>query len=200
MARRRGKGHLGDFFQNGVIATLHDLAGRPGTDLDAELSAWSESGRRMALILPCLYSELDGPALSAIVDEISEIPYLHEVIIGLDRADEHSSPTRRSSSPACPSAHRLLWNDGPRLPLVDADLARNDQLAPSESGKGRNVWYCMGYFLGSDAGRGWSLCTTATSSPTSAGSSPGCSTRSMHPTFDYSFCEGLLLPRRRRAT
>ena len=42
----------------------------------------------MELILPCLYSELQGSALPKIVDEISKAKYLNHVIIGLDRADK----------------------------------------------------------------------------------------------------------------
>ena len=42
----------------------------------------------------------------------------------------------------------MLWNDGPRLKALDAKLQALD-LAPKELGKGRNVWYCMGYTLAS---------------------------------------------------
>lgn len=40
----------------------------------------------------------------------------------------------------------MLWNDGPRLKAIDARLQRL-ALAPSESGKGRNVWFSLGYTL-----------------------------------------------------
>jgi glucosyl-3-phosphoglycerate synthase len=40
----------------------------------------------------------------------------------------------------------VLWQDGPRLQALDASLA-DAGLAPKELGKGRNVWYCMGYVL-----------------------------------------------------
>ena len=42
-----------------------------------------------------------------------------------------------------------LWNDGPRLRQLDAELSEKG-LAPSEEGKGRNVWYCLGYMLASN--------------------------------------------------
>jgi glucosyl-3-phosphoglycerate synthase len=44
--------------------------------------------------------------------------------------------------------HRVLWNDGPRLTALDAELQALG-VAPKEHGKGRNVWYCMGYTLAS---------------------------------------------------
>jgi glucosyl-3-phosphoglycerate synthase len=38
----------------------------------------------------------------------------------------------------------VLWNDGPRLRALDQRL--NDRgLSPKEAGKGRNVWFCLGY-------------------------------------------------------
>ena len=44
--------------------------------------------RPMALVLPSLYSELEGPALSHIISEIAEVPYLDQIVVGLDRANE----------------------------------------------------------------------------------------------------------------
>ncbi|HAI28612.1 MAG TPA: glycosyl transferase, partial [Thalassospira sp.] len=43
---------------------------------------------------------------------------------------------------------RILWNDGPRLRSVHDRLDENN-LARYEPGKGRNVWYCLGYTLAS---------------------------------------------------
>ena len=47
-----------------------------------------------------------------------------------------------------PQYRRILWNDGPRLKAIDAELSKQN-LAPTEPGKGRNVWYCFGYVLAS---------------------------------------------------
>jgi len=48
-----------------------------------------------------------------------------------------------------PQNHRILWNDGPRLKALDVEL-QTLGLAPKEMGKGRNVWYCMGFILASN--------------------------------------------------
>jgi glucosyl-3-phosphoglycerate synthase len=77
---------MADFYQNGVVTTLHNLASRSTEALEAELLRFSQK-RPMALILPSLFSELEGPALSHIVDELVDVPYLSEIVIGLDRAD-----------------------------------------------------------------------------------------------------------------
>ena len=178
---------MADFFQNGSIATLHNLTRRSVTDLETELSEWA-SERPMSLVLPSLYSELDGPALGPILDQIAEIPYLSEVIIGLDRASEAEFHHARDFFSRLPQHHRILWNDGPRLKAIDAELQERG-LAPDQAGKGRNVWYCLGYFLASGRANIVALhdCDILTYNreivarlvyPLA------------HPTFGYSFCKG----------
>jgi glucosyl-3-phosphoglycerate synthase len=138
---------MGDFYQNGVITTLHNLSRRPLQEIENELVQFS-SQRPMCLILPSLFSELEGEALPRIIDHLVDVPYLNEVVIGLDRADEQQYRHAIKFFSRLPQRHRILWNDGPRLKEVDA-LLQEKGLAPQELGKGRNVWYCLGYVLSS---------------------------------------------------
>ena len=73
---------MADFYQNGIITTLHNIADRPIEDLEKELLTFSMQ-RPMGLILPSLFSELEGPALQNIVSELREVPYLSQITIGL---------------------------------------------------------------------------------------------------------------------
>lgn len=77
---------MGDYYQNGIIACFHNLSRRPVEDLEEELVRFSAK-RPMALVLPSLFSELEGEALPRIVDELAKVPYLDEIVIGLDDAD-----------------------------------------------------------------------------------------------------------------
>lgn len=138
---------MADFLQSQAIATLHQLSDRSTESFEEELTELSER-RKIALVIPCLFSELAGDALDHIVDEIAQIPYLSEVIIGIDRADEDEFREAQAFFARLPQRTRLLWNDGPRLLAIDDQLAEK-VLAPSVAGKGRNVWYCLGYFLAS---------------------------------------------------
>ena len=138
---------MADFYQNGVITTLHNLNQRPLEAMEAELIEFSKL-RPMALILPSLFSELEGKALPNIINHLQDVPYLNEIVIGLDRANEAQYKHALKFFGALPQHHRILWNDGPRLQALDAELAELG-LAPKELGKGRNVWYCMGYILAS---------------------------------------------------
>lgn len=136
-----------DFYQKGEISTLHNLINRPVEDFESELIEFSKT-RPMALVLPSLFSELEGPALEHIVDELAKVPYLSEIVIGLDRADKDQFEYAKSYFSKLPQRHRILWNDGPRLLALDEEL-KDKGLSPREPGKGRNVWFCFGYTLSS---------------------------------------------------
>ena len=88
---------MNDFSQNGIVANLHDFSFKRTKHIEDELLNFSKYNK-MELILPCLYSELEGSALPKILDEISKAKYLNHVIIGLDRADNcllYTSPSPR---------------------------------------------------------------------------------------------------------
>ena len=109
---------MGDFYQNGIITTLHNLSKRPIDVLENELLEFSRQ-RPLGLILPSLYSELQGVALPAILEELVNVPYLSEIVIGLDRADQQQYREALGFFGSLPQRHRVLWNDGPRLQALD---------------------------------------------------------------------------------
>lgn len=178
---------MGDFHQHGLITTLHQLNNRPLEKLEADLMQFRKH-RPMALVLPSLYSELQGPALSDILDEIAEVPYLDQIVVGLDRANEAEYRHALEFFGRLPQQPQVLWNDGPRLRKIDALLAEKG-LAPKEPGKGRNVWYMFGYVIASGKAEAVALhdCDITTYS------------RDMlarliypvaNPSFSYKFCKG----------
>ena len=146
---------MSDFSQNGIISTLHDFGTKSTSIIEKELLEFSKQ-RKMELILPCLYSELDGSALPKIVDEISKTKYLDHVIIGLDRANDKQAKSAWKFFKRIKTPFTILWNDGPQLKKLDQELRKKD-LAPSELGKGRNVWYCIGMSIARDSARSVAL-------------------------------------------
>jgi len=141
---------VGDYFQNGPITTLHDFGLRSNDELDADLVRWGKK-RPMSLIIPSLYSELEGPALNHIVEELAQVPFLDQIIIGLDNATADEFHHAREFFSRLPQDTKILWNDGPRMKAID-ELFAEHSIAPDQPGKGRNVWYCIGYFLASGIG------------------------------------------------
>ncbi len=146
---------MSDFSQNGVISTLHDFGTKSTSVIESELLKFSEQ-RKMELILPCLYSELEGTALPKIVEEISKTKYLDHIIIGLDKANETQAKKAWKFFKKLKTSFSILWNDGPKLKKLDQELKKNN-LAPSELGKGRNVWYCIGMCIARDSARSVAL-------------------------------------------
>ena len=145
---------ISDFYQNGIVATLHNFSNRPYEELESELIEFSKF-RPITLILPSLYSELEGAALPNIIKEISKIKFLKNIVIGLDKANKKEFESAKRFFSKLPQKHEILWNDGLGLKKLDAQLAAQN-LAPQEMGKGRNVWYCMGYIL--SLGDGFTIC------------------------------------------
>lgn len=133
---------MSDFFQNGIVTTLHDLDRRGAEALGAAVARAAERSA-VTLVLPCLHAELDGPALEPFVGQLATIPWLRRIVIGLDRADAAGFRAARALFGRLPQPHHVIWNDGPRVTALVDGLA-GEQLAPAACGKGRNVWLCLG--------------------------------------------------------
>ena len=146
---------MGEFSQNGVVANLHDFSTRTTDQIEKDLEKFSKS-RPMELILPCLYSELEGDALPKIVNEISKTKYINHIIIGLDKANKLQAKKAWKFFKKLKVPFSILWNDGPKLKKLDKELKKID-LAPKQMGKGRNVWYCIGMAIARDEARSVAL-------------------------------------------
>ena len=147
---------MGDFHQSGAITTLHRL-GPPSLDrLEAELVAQARS-RPVALVLPCLQSELRGPGLKGIVDTLRGVHYLRQIVISVSGSEARAEyeemrdffegvETLGGEGPV------LLWNTGPRIQELYRRL-REEGLALGSGGKGLSTWLAFGYVLATDVAR-----------------------------------------------
>jgi glucosyl-3-phosphoglycerate synthase len=143
---------MSDFFQTGAIATLHRLGGPNLANLDAELLEFSKESP-IALVLPCHIREVGTAALKHIVRELRLVPYLRQIVVGIDGANGLRQWRKaRHFFEQLPQKPVLLWNDGPRLQSLLRKLETHE-LEAGPSGKGRNVWLCLGYVLASEQAR-----------------------------------------------
>jgi glucosyl-3-phosphoglycerate synthase len=134
-----------DFFQTGVITTLHHL-GKPSLErLEADLGDYAKA-RPVALVLPALYSEFEGPAMPGIIGELAKVKYLKEVVVTLDRATEAEFQRVREFMSPLSAEVRIVHNNGRRITEIYATLARNG-LDVGQSGKGRSAWLAYGYLI-----------------------------------------------------
>lgn len=134
-----------DFYQTGIVTTLHQL-GKPSIErLESELFNFAKS-RPIALVLPALYSEFEGPAMPGIIQELTKVKYLNEIVLALDRATpENFSKVRELMAPI-PAEVKIIHNNGKRIAEIYETLSRNG-LDVGDPGKGRSAWMAYGYVL-----------------------------------------------------
>lgn len=133
------------------MATLHRL-GTPDVErLERELLEFSDE-TPISLVLPCHVKEIGTKALRGILQELKNVRYLKQIVVGIDGADRASWAEAKKEFSQLPQKPVLLWNDGPRMQKLIGQLAGSD-LNPGPSGKGRNLWLCFGYVLASAQSR-----------------------------------------------
>jgi glucosyl-3-phosphoglycerate synthase len=147
---------MSDFHQGGAIATLHRL-GRPNVErLEAELLRHSRT-RPIALVLPCMISELNGPGLKGIVDSLRGVRYLRQIVVSISGTEDRGGyEEMRNAFDGVRTVNGeppiLLWNSGPRVQNL-YEVLRREGLDPGTNGKGQSTWLAFGYVLAADVSR-----------------------------------------------
>lgn len=136
---------MADFYQTGLLATFHRL-GKPNLEgLERELNIYSRY-RPIALVLPCLYSELEGDALPRILEELKPVKYLRQVVVSMSHTDSQQFRKARKFFDQLPQKPRLVWNSGPRIQALYEKLEAGGMRIGAD-GKGRSCWMAYGYIL-----------------------------------------------------
>jgi glucosyl-3-phosphoglycerate synthase len=139
---------MSDFFQPGVITTLHHLKKMNLERIEMELEFYSRYNP-IALVLPSLYSELKEKALKTIVSEIKRVKYINQIIVTLGRAGKEEFEHAKDFFSVLPQETIIVWNDGDRVKSLYDILNKND-ISAGEDGKGRSTWMAFGYVLASE--------------------------------------------------
>lgn len=136
---------MSDFFQNGQIVTLHRLTDRTLEELETELCENAKK-RLLALVLPSLYAELEGPALPSIIQKLNAVQYINEIVITMYRMDSKQFEAAKDFFAVLPQHWRIIWNDGPRMKKLYDHLSQIG-IEIKEQGKGSQTWMAFGYIL-----------------------------------------------------
>jgi glucosyl-3-phosphoglycerate synthase len=137
---------MADFFQNGTITTLQNVANRTLEDIEKELEKFSQR-HNMVLLLPALYSEFETPAMKKILEELKGVKYLYKIILGLDRATKEQFEEVKKIMSTLDVEVDILWNDGPEIQKLYENIENEGFRSLDIKGKGRNVWTMIGYAL-----------------------------------------------------
>ncbi|MBI4378571.1 MAG: glycosyl transferase [Nitrospinae bacterium] len=139
---------MGDFYQIGVVATFHRLGKIDIDKLESYLLRFSRV-RPIALVLPALYTDLEGEAMKTILSVLKDAKYLNEIVVTLGRANETQFKKAKEIMAVLPQEVKIIWNDGQRIQKLYTLLKEND-LDAGEDGKGRSAWMAYGYILAED--------------------------------------------------
>lgn len=138
---------MADFYQTGVIITLHKL-GRPSLEkIETEIFEFSKQ-RPIALVLPALYTEFQAEAIKGIVEELKKVKYVQEIVLTLGRATDEQFKEVKKFMSQIPYEVKVIHNEGKRVKEIYATLERNGLWA-GEDGKGRSTWIAYGYIIAS---------------------------------------------------
>ena len=136
---------MSDFYQNGVVTVLHRL-GQPNTEqLEQELERYAKT-TPIALVLPSLYAELERPALKRIVEILTDVRYINEIVISLDHASALEFRLAKQFFSQLPQRVRVIWNDGARIQAI-LNVLVSHEIDIGHQGKGRGCWTAYGYVL-----------------------------------------------------
>lgn len=147
---------MADFHQTGAISTLHRLGEPDLPRLEQELLRYSNE-RPVALVLPTLFSEIHGPGLRGIVETLSKVRYLRQVVVSLSGPADRSQYEQMRAlfdSVRCLDGlpPTIIWNGGERVNGLFRRL-EEEGLAPGAEGKGRATWMACGFVLASQKAR-----------------------------------------------
>ncbi len=136
---------MADFYQTGVVATLHRLNPNGLDRLEGELAGFSRS-TPIGLVLPALYSEFETPSMRRITEELRQVRYLRSIVLVLGKATRAQFERARGFFRNFPTPVTFLWLEGERLQRLFA-LLEERGLSPGTEGKGRACWLAYGYLL-----------------------------------------------------
>jgi glucosyl-3-phosphoglycerate synthase len=136
---------MADFYQSGLVTTLHRFAADSAHRAELELARHAAS-RPVALALPALYSEFEHPAMRGIANELRGQSFLSRIVVALGRANEAQYHHARSFFEGFDTPVTFLQVDHPKIAALLRNLAKQG-LRIGAAGKGRACWLAAGYLL-----------------------------------------------------
>lgn len=136
---------MSDFFQNGEIATFHRLKHRDINELEAELLEAARH-RPISLVLPYIPIELEGAGLPKIVEELRNVRYLKNIVVGMGNSNAEEFRQAKEFFSVLPQKPKLIWCTGPTIENLYSLLA-DKGINVGGDGKGRSAWTSYGYIL-----------------------------------------------------
>jgi len=136
---------MADFYQTGVVTTLHRLRTNDVERLESDLERFGRI-RPIGLVLPALYSEFDTPAMQRIVPELRKVRYLQRIVVAVGRANREQFERACSFFEDFYTPVNVLWIESERIQKLFSMLEER-ALSAGDDGKGRSCWLASGLLL-----------------------------------------------------
>ncbi len=136
---------MADFYQTGIVTTLHRLKPNSIDRLEADLEKFSRT-RPIGLVLPALYSEFETFAMQRIVAELKSVRYLQRIVVALGNATEEQYQRARDFFKDFYTPVTMLWIEAEGTVRL-LNLLEERGLSAGDGGKGRSCWLAYGYLL-----------------------------------------------------
>lgn len=136
---------MSDFHQHGPVTALPRLVPRPVDELESQILPLTPKFP-VSLVVPMVPSEMDRPALSLMLAELSTVRYLHSLVVSLNKATQADYFRAVEFFRAYPGHLVLIWNEAPAIQSF-FECLQHAGLSVGSPGKGRACWLAMGYLL-----------------------------------------------------
>ena len=137
---------MADFYQHGLIATMHDLGTIQREQLERMLERYVVNCQ-VGLVLPVTAGDMRAEPFARIMAELAAVRYVPQIVVALGVA-----PAPEDYREAVDKLRvlgdraRVLWTDGARVQGLYQQL-NEAGLTVTTPGKGRSVWTAFGYLL-----------------------------------------------------
>ncbi|MCS7023697.1 MAG: hypothetical protein NZV14_02765 [Bryobacteraceae bacterium] len=136
---------MADFYQTGIVPTLHRLRPDNTERLEADLERFTRS-KPVGLVLPALVSEFENTAMQRILEELRKIRYLQRIVLALGRASQEQFLRVQSLFKNFYTPVTIIHIESERIQALFR-LLEERGLSAGPDGKGRACWLSYGLIL-----------------------------------------------------
>lgn len=136
---------MADFFQPGVVATIHRLGVTNLEEMEGQLKVYSRANP-VGLILPALYREFQHPAMRLICQELRQATWLKRIVVAIGRCQQAEFEEAKDYFSGFSVPVTALWMEDPRMQTLLEEMTQLG-LTVGDAGKGRTCWLSIGYLL-----------------------------------------------------
>ena len=136
---------MADFYQTGLVTTLHKLTNNNLERLEHDLEKFGRK-KPIGLVLPALITEFETVAMQRIVADLKRVRYLQRIVVVIGRATREQYMRAKSVFDDYYTPVNPIWVESPRIQKL-LSMLEDRGLSAGRDGKGRSCWLAYGYLL-----------------------------------------------------